>query len=49
MISDPHPLLESRELKGSYEPMNPFVSGVTRSTNMRVYTPMSRIEPYSQK
>lgn len=49
MISDPRPLLENRSLKGSYESMNPFVSGVTRSTNMRVYSPMSRIEPYSQK
>lgn len=49
MIFESRPLLEIKELKGSYEPMNPFVSDVTRSTNMRVYSPLSRIEPYSQK
>lgn len=50
MIFESRPLLlGTKELKGVYEPMNPFVSDVTRSTNMRVYSPLSRIEPYSQK
>lgn len=50
MIPDTRQLLENNKVaQGSYERMNPFVSGVTRSTNVRVYSPMSRIEPYSQK
>ena len=49
MIIDLSSLLDDIESQESGELMNPFLSDVTRSTNVRVYSPMSRIEPYSTK
>ncbi len=52
MLNSPNPLLESvdsRTSKNSYEVMNPFVSGVTRSNNVRLNSPLSKIVPYTQR
>ena len=36
------------EKRKKYEPLSPFLCGVCRSMNVRVYDPKSRIPPYTE-
>ena len=47
------PIEQQREIQDrvdekGYPIMNPFLCGVRRSKNVRIYNPLSRIEPYTQ-
>lgn len=42
-------LLANNNHVDEYRVITPFVSGITRSTNVRVYSPLCRINPYSKK
>lgn len=36
------------EKRKKYEPLNPFLCGVERSRNVRIYDPKSKIPPYTE-
>ena len=40
---------ERKEREEKYEPLSPFLCGVCRSMNVRVYDPKSRIPPYTER
>ena len=40
--------LRNKTDKNGYPIMNPFLCGVYRSKNVRIFNPLSKIEPYTQ-
>ena len=39
---------EYERIKNKYSPMNPFISGIERASNIRMYNPLCQIRPYEQ-
>ena len=40
---------EYKRIKNKYSPMNPFISGIERASNIRMYNPLCQIWPYEQR
>lgn len=47
-IEQQEELLYKSRIKDGYLPLNPFLSGVCRSQNVRINCPLCSIEPYYQ-
>ena len=39
---------EYEMVKNKYFPMSPFISGIERASNIRMYNPLCQIWPYEQ-